>query len=88
MARRLVTVSGKQVKLTATEYALLRLLVQHAGKVLTHRQILREIWGPQYEDKTEYLRVYVANCTTNTDPANPTLLVTELGVGYRLMVDG
>ena len=90
LARRLVTVSGKQVKLTATEYALLRLLVQHAGKVLTHRQILREVWGPQYEDKTEYLRVYVAQLRhkLEADPANPTLLVTELGVGYRLMVDG
>jgi len=90
VARRLVTVSGKQVKLTATEYALLRLLVQHAGKVLTHRQILREVWGPQYEDKTEYLRVYVAQLRhkLEADPANPTLLVTELGVGYRLMVDG
>ncbi len=90
VARRLVTVSGKQVKLTATEYALLRLFVQHAGKVLTHRQILREIWGPQYEDKTEYLRVYVAQLRhkLEADPANPTLLITELGVGYRLKVGG
>ena len=89
LARRLVTVSGKQVKLTATEYALLRLLVQHAGKVLTHRQILREVWGPQYEEETPYLRVYVAQLRhkLEADPANPTLLITEPGVGYRLMVD-
>ena len=90
LARRLVTVSGKQVKLTATEYALLRLLVQHAGRVLTHRQILREVWGPQYEEETAYLRVYVAQLRhkLETDPANPALLITEPGVGYRLMVDG
>ena len=90
LARRLVTVSGKQVKLTATEYALLRLFVQHAGKVLTHRQILREVWGPQYEEETADLRVYVAQLRhkLEADPANPTLLITELGVGYRLMVDG
>ncbi len=90
LARRLVTVDGRPVKLTATEYALLRLLVQHAGKVLTHRQILREIWGPQYEEETAYLRVYVAQLRRKleADPANPTLLITEPGVGYRLMVDG
>jgi two-component system KDP operon response regulator KdpE len=90
LARRLVTVNGHPVKLTATEYALLRLLVQHAGKVLTHRQILREVWGPQYEEETAYLRVYVAQLRhkLEADPANPTLLITEPGVGYRLMVDG
>ncbi len=89
LARRLVTVRGQSVKLTATEYALLRLLVQHAGKVLTHRQILREVWGPQYEEETQYLRVYMAQLRhkLEADPANPTLLVTEPGVGYRLMVD-
>jgi two-component system KDP operon response regulator KdpE len=89
LARRLVTVNGHPVKLTATEYALLRLLVQHAGKVLTHRQILREVWGPQYEEETPYLRVYVAQLRhkLEADPANPTLLITEPGVGYRLMAD-
>jgi two-component system KDP operon response regulator KdpE len=89
LARRLVTVNEHPVKLTATEYALLRLLVQHAGKVLTHRQILREVWGPQYEEETPYLRVYMAQLRhkLEADPANPTLLITEPGVGYRLMVD-
>jgi two-component system KDP operon response regulator KdpE len=54
----LVTRQGEPVKLTPTEYALLRLLVQHAGKVLTHRQILKAVWGPEYVDETHYLRVY------------------------------
>ena len=58
LARRVVTRRGEPVKLTPTEYALLRLLVQHAGRVLTHRQILKEVWGPQYVDETHYLRVY------------------------------
>jgi two-component system KDP operon response regulator KdpE len=89
LTRRLVTVSGRPVKLTATEYALLRLLVQHAGRVLTHRQILRQVWGPQYEEETPYLRVYVAQLRRKleADPANPALLLTEPGVGYRLAVD-
>jgi len=89
LARRLVTVNGQPVRLTATEYALLRLLVQHAGRVLTHRQILRQVWGPQYEEETPYLRVYVAQLRRKleADPANPTLLITEPGVGYRLVTD-
>jgi two-component system KDP operon response regulator KdpE len=89
LVRRLVTMNGQPVKLTVTEYALLRLFVQHAGKVLMHRQILREVWGPQYEEETPYLRVYVAQLRhkLEADPANPTLLITEPGVGYRLVVD-
>ena len=87
LARRRVTVNHQPVRLTATEYALLRLLVQHAGRVLTHRQILRQVWGPQYEEETPYLRVYVAQLRRKleADPANPTLLITEPGVGYRLV---
>ncbi len=86
MARRLVTLNDRPVSLTVTEYALLRLLAQHAGKVLTHHQLLREVWGPEYEAETHYLRVYIAQLRRKleADPANPTLLLTEAGVGYRL----
>ncbi len=89
LSRRHVTVNDQVVKLTATEYSLLRLLVQNAGKVLTHRQILREVWGPQYEEETQYLRVYVAQVRRKleADPADPHLLITEPGVGYRLVVE-
>lgn len=88
LARRLVTVRGQPVKLTPTEYALLRLLVQHAGRVLTHRQILRAVWGPEYVDETHYLRVYFAQLRQKleADPARPELILTEPGVGYRLAV--
>jgi len=77
---------GGEVKLTPTEYALLRLLIQHAGKVLTHRQILREVWGPEYMDETHYLRVYFGQLRQKLedDPARPKLILTEAGVGYRL----
>jgi two-component system, OmpR family, KDP operon response regulator KdpE len=86
LSRRLVRVQGQPVRLTVTEYALLRLLVRHAGRVLTHRQMLREVWGPIYEDETQYLRVYVAQLRRKleADPASPRLIVTEPGVGYRL----
>ena len=89
LARRIVTRQGEPVKLTPTEYALLRLLVQHAGKVLTHRQILKAVWGPEYVDETHYLRVYFAQLRQKleADPALPKLIVTEPGVGYRLVVD-
>ncbi len=85
VARR-VTRKGQPVKLTATEYALLRLFIQHAGKVLTHRQILREVWGPTHETHTHYLRVYLAHLREKLEknPAAPALLITESGVGYRL----
>lgn len=87
LARRLVTRSGEAVKLTPTEYALLRLLVQHSGRVLTHRQILKEVWGPEYVDETHYLRVYFAQLRQKLEenPALPRLIVTEPGVGYRLV---
>ncbi len=89
LVRRLVTVEGEPVKLTKTEYALLRLFVQHAGKVLTHGQILREVWGTGYENETHYLRVYIAHLREKLekDPTNPELLLTEPGVGYRLVAD-
>lgn len=89
MARRHVTVHNQPVKLTPTEYALLRLMIQHQGKVLTHKQILREVWGPEYVDETHYLRVYFAQLRQKLedDAALPRLLLTEPGVGYRLATD-
>jgi len=88
LTARVVRLNGKEVKLTATEYSLLRLFVQHAGKVLTHRQILREVWGPNYGEQTHYLRVYMAHLREKLEeePAKPTLLITEPGVGYRLIL--
>ena len=86
-AGRRVTRGGQPVKLTATEYALLRLFIQHAGKVLTHRQMLREIWGPEHEAQTQYLRVYVTRLREKLEanPSSPALFLTESGVGYRFV---
>jgi two-component system KDP operon response regulator KdpE len=85
LVARQVTRKGQPVKLTTTEYALLRFLIQYAGKVLTHRQILREIWGQNHEEHTHYLRVYMAHLREKLeDPTQPALFVTEPGVGYRL----
>ena len=86
LATRHVTVNGKEIKLTATEYELLRFLVRHAGKVLTHRQILREVWGPGHDNDTHYLRVYIAHLREKIEknPEQPELILTELSVGYRL----
>jgi two-component system KDP operon response regulator KdpE len=88
LAARVVKVAGQELKLTATEYALLRLFVQHAGKVLTHRQILQEVWGPNYVEQTHYLRVYLAHLREKLEanPSQPELFLTEPGVGYRLVV--
>lgn len=87
MADRRVSVKGVEVHLTVTEYSLLRLLVRHAGKVLTHRQILKEVWGPNAADHTHYLRVYVARLREKIEsiPSRPALLITESGIGYRLI---
>jgi two-component system KDP operon response regulator KdpE len=86
LAARKVTVKDQEIKLTPTEYSLLRLLVRNAGKVVTHRQLLKEVWGPNYSDQTHYLRVYVAHLREKieADAARPELLLTEPGVGYRL----
>jgi two-component system KDP operon response regulator KdpE len=87
LASRRVTVAGVEVKLSKTEYELLRLLARHAGKVLTHRQILREVWGPGHENDTHYLRVYIAHLREKIEshPESPELILTELGVGYRFL---
>jgi two-component system, OmpR family, KDP operon response regulator KdpE len=84
---RVVTLNGREVKLTATEYALLRLFVRYAGKVLTHRQILREVWGENYIEQTHYLRVYMKHLRERLEanPAQPELFITEPRVGYRLV---
>jgi two-component system KDP operon response regulator KdpE len=86
LERREVRVDSAEVHLTPIEYRLLVLLAQNAGKVLTHRQILREVWGPPYVGQTQYLRVFMAQLRRKieTDPARPRLLVTEPGVGYRM----
>jgi len=85
LGRREVTLDGKELHLTPIEYRLLTLLASHAGKVLTHRQILNEVWGPGHADQTHYLRVYMAQLRRKIerDPARPKLLSTEPGVGYR-----
>jgi two-component system, OmpR family, KDP operon response regulator KdpE len=85
LGARVVTHAGREVKLTATEYALLRLFVRHPGRVLTHRYILREIWGPKSEEHRQYLRVYVTHLRQKieSDPAKPRLIKTESGIGYR-----
>jgi len=90
LATRRVTASGREVKLTKTEYDLLRQLARHAGKVLTHRQILREVWGPGHENDTHYLRVYIAHLREKIEsrPEAPELILTELGVGYRFLAVG
>jgi two-component system, OmpR family, KDP operon response regulator KdpE len=82
-----VTRSGRDIKLTATEYALLRQFVTHPGRVLTHRYILREIWGPKSEEHRQYLRVYVTHLRQKieSDPTKPTLITTEPGIGYRFI---
>jgi two-component system KDP operon response regulator KdpE len=87
LSARLVKVGGQEVRLTATEYSLLRLFVHHAGKVLTHRHILTEVWGPNQVEQTQYLRVYIAHLREKleTNPARPELIITEPGVGYRLV---
>ena len=89
LGARRVHVRGTEVHLTRTEYRLLALLVRHAGKVVTHRQLLKEVWGPGSADQTHYLRVYMGTLRhkIEEDAARPRWLTTEIGVGYRLKVD-
>ena len=86
LVARTVARDGAPVKLTAIEWSLLSLFIRHAGRVLTHRQILREVWGPNAEEHRQYLRVYVAHLRKKMEriPAEPQLLRNEPGIGYRL----
>jgi two-component system, OmpR family, KDP operon response regulator KdpE len=86
LARRQVTIDGRELRLTPIEYRILSLLARNAGKVLTHSYILREVWGPGHTQQTHYLRVYMAQLRRKlqADLARPHLLTTEPGVGYRL----
>ena len=86
LARRVVLAGGHEVQLTPTEYDLLRVLAMHAGKVLTHRHLVRELWGPNAPDDLHTLRVNISNLRRKIepDPARPRYVVTEPGVGYRL----
>jgi two-component system KDP operon response regulator KdpE len=88
MAHR-VTVGAAEVKLSRREFELLRLLAEHAGKVMTHRQILTAVWGEAHRDDVEYLRVYVRQLRSKLgdDPASPRFIETEPGVGYRLKAE-
>jgi two-component system KDP operon response regulator KdpE len=82
-----VRLRGEEIRLSPTEFALLKLLSTNAGKVLTHRLLLQSIWGPEYGDEAEYLRVYINRLRhkLESDPANPRYLLTEPGVGYRFV---
>ena len=86
LSARLVVSGGEEVHLTPIEFDLLRVLATHQGKLLTHGQLLREVWGPGYEAETHYLRVHVAHIRAKIErnPAQPRYLLTEPGVGYRL----
>jgi two-component system KDP operon response regulator KdpE len=88
LVRRHVTRAGQEVKLSPKEFDLLRHLVMHAGKVLTHRHLLREVWGPAQADEVQYLRVFIRGLRhkLEPDPTRPTHILTELGVGYRLQL--
>jgi two-component system KDP operon response regulator KdpE len=89
LAARAVSVKNREVHLTATEYALLHELVRHAGKVVTHKQLLRAVWGPNAEEQSQYLRVYITHLRKKleTDPKQK-LIKTEAGIGYRLAESG
>jgi two-component system, OmpR family, KDP operon response regulator KdpE len=88
-AARQVHLNGSEVKLTPTEYSLLRVLVQHAGKVVTHRQLLRTVWGEKAQTQAQYLRVYVTRLRKKLETQRdaPVLIKTEVGIGYRLSID-
>ena len=89
LEHRRVFAQGKEVQLTPTEYDLLRLLVTHAGKVLTHNHILRQLWGPAYLEQPHLLRVNISNLRRKIEPepTRPQYILTELGVGYRLKMN-
>ncbi len=86
LERRLVNRNGAPIKLTPKEFDLLAILVRHAGKVVTHKQILTQVWGPAHAEDTQYLRVFVGQLRAKIEPSpdSPRLIQTEAGVGYRL----
>ncbi len=88
LVRRVVRSRGEEVKLSPKEYDLLKILVSNAGKVLTHRHILTEVWGPAHTEDAQYLRVFIRNLRQKleADPARPAHILTEPGVGYRLQL--
>ena len=87
--QRRVSVGGKEVKLTPTEYALLKLFVLNVGKVLTHTHLLNKVWGPEYSDERQYLHVFVRRLRTKleSDPTNPRYVVTIPGIGYQFKTE-
>jgi two-component system KDP operon response regulator KdpE len=89
VAKRVVTVGGREVHLTPIEYKLLTALVRNPGRVMTHQQLLKEAWGTKYATQTQYLHVYMGHLRSKleADPTRPQLLVTEPGVGYRLRAE-
>jgi len=89
LGRRSVIANGSEVHLTPNEFRLLAILAKHAGRVMTHRQLLEEVWGPESHQETHYLRVYMNQLRQKLepDPTQPSYLLTEPGVGYRLAMD-
>ncbi len=89
LAKRQVLVNDQEVHLTPIEYKLLTVLIRHAGKVITHRQLLQEVWGPAHVDEVQYLRVYMTQLRhkLEADPSRPRMLMNEPGIGYRLKYD-
>jgi len=89
LARRLVFIDGRELRFTPIEYRLLTTLIKHAGKVVSHQQLLKEVWGPHATRQTQYLRVYMGHLRhkIEADPARPQILLTEAGVGYRLAAE-
>jgi two-component system KDP operon response regulator KdpE len=87
LLQRRVSVEGREVKLTPTEYEIMKLMIQHAGRVLTHKQLLKAVWGNSCSEDTHYIRIYMGQLRRKIelDPAQPRYIVTESGVGYRLM---
>ena len=85
MATREVLISGERVKLTPLEYKLLITLIKHAGKIVTHRQLLTEVWGPDYTEESQYLRLYIGYLRKKLEDG-ASFILNEPGVGYRLML--
>jgi two-component system KDP operon response regulator KdpE len=90
LADRTVKRDGEDIHLTPIEFDLLSKLAEHPGRLVTHRQLLQQVWGPGYEDETHYLRVHFAHVRSKLerDPSNPTYVITEPGIGYRLQGEG